>query len=174
MKICYICKIAKKLNEFHASPMAADKHHAYCKKCTKEYSRLRYLNNKGKVNATNDRWAERNKERIKVYTKKYNSSAHGKKVKRAAHLKRKFKITLEQYAKMLKAQGNRCGICKRHRNKFKRDFCTDHNHDTGRVRGLLCNECNTKEGWYNQFKDDMNWYLSTKNKIAVGILYGTK
>ncbi len=61
---------------------------------------------------------------------------------RGRHLRRQFGITLEQEATLLAAQDNRCAICGITRDEFGRTFDVDHCHDTGRIRGLLCNSCN--------------------------------
>jgi hypothetical protein len=64
-------------------------------------------------------------------------------------------ITLEQYNSMLEKQNNVCKICTQpeqmlHKGKPKR-LSIDHDHNTGKVRGLLCQRCNTTLGRY---KDD--------------------
>lgn len=45
-------------------------------------------------------------------------------------------------SKILKIQQNKCAICGR-KNLV---FCLDHDHETGRIRGVLCRSCNTVEG----------------------------
>ena len=59
-------------------------------------------------------------------------------------------ITLEEYDLLLALQGGVCAICKK---KPKRYLCVDHCHRTGRIRGLLCNKCNSGLGFYD---DDPN------------------
>lgn len=69
--------------------------------------------------------------------------------KRRCRLGRDFGITLEQYNEMLAAQGGVCAICKNpetHQRKGVWSLSVDHCHDTGRVRGLLCNNCNRGVG----------------------------
>jgi hypothetical protein len=68
-------------------------------------------------------------------------------------LKRKFGITAEQYAGMLVAQGGACAICETKDTRPWKYFVVDHDHATGRVRGLLCPACNTCIG---QARDDSN------------------
>lgn len=53
-------------------------------------------------------------------------------------------ITIEEYNTMLKNQDNKCKIC----NSLKgaRNLHIDHCHETGKVRGLLCANCNTGIG----------------------------
>ena len=72
------------------------------------------------------------------------------------HLKRSYGITLDDYNKILTEQKNRCAICGtdkvggKHNNEA---FMVDHCHDTGKVRGLLCNQCNRGIG---NFNDDVD------------------
>jgi hypothetical protein len=49
-------------------------------------------------------------------------------------------VTLQQYDDLLVEQGGGCAICKRPPKTRRLD--TDHDHKTGRVRGLLCHRCN--------------------------------
>ncbi|MDF0679191.1 MAG: endonuclease VII domain-containing protein, partial [Nitrosomonas sp.] len=56
-------------------------------------------------------------------------------------------ISLTQYNKMLEDQGHRCKLCGTDEPKGNRNtFVVDHCHLTGKVRGLLCNHCNTGIG----------------------------
>lgn len=59
---------------------------------------------------------------------------------RAAMVKHKYGLTADDVRAMLEAQGHACAIC---RKPFgdKREH-VDHDHETGRVRGLLCGPCN--------------------------------
>jgi len=52
----------------------------------------------------------------------------------------KFGITPEEYDGLLAAQAGVCAICGGD-NGSKR-LAVDHDHDTGVIRGLLCNQCN--------------------------------
>jgi len=61
-----------------------------------------------------------------------------------AHIKHKYGLTKEAYHQMLEVQKNRCPICSDHFDE-KRSH-VDHNHETGEVRGILCNNCNSLLG----------------------------
>ena len=78
-----------------------------------------------------DRKRERDREYRRTHKEMYKSQ----------QLRRWYGITIEQYKQMLSSQNNRCAICG---NTFKihRGTHVDHNHQTGKVRGLLCNGCN--------------------------------
>jgi hypothetical protein len=67
-------------------------------------------------------------------------------------LKSHYNITLEDYNKLLKMQNNCCAICSLNQSENKKAFAVDHNHKTGKVRGLLCSLCNQGIGF---LKDDI-------------------
>lgn len=62
---------------------------------------------------------------------------------------RRYGITAEFYEELLAAQENRCAICKLPPGADKR-LCVDHDHDTGKVRGLLCDACNHGIGKFRE------------------------
>jgi hypothetical protein len=56
-------------------------------------------------------------------------------------------LSTEQYEEMLRVQNGKCAICKGNETrKFWKNLCIDHDHKTGKVRGLLCHHCNTMLG----------------------------
>jgi hypothetical protein len=59
---------------------------------------------------------------------------------RDADLRRKYGITAADYDRMLAAQGGVCAICGR--PPKTRRLNVDHDHNTGRIRGILCWRCN--------------------------------
>ena len=63
-------------------------------------------------------------------------------------MKRLYKITPADYNKMLNEQGGKCAICGAIPpfGKYKR-LVVDHDHETGKVRGLLCPRCNAGLGF---------------------------
>jgi len=71
---------------------------------------------------------------------------------REYQLQYKFGVSLELYNKMMEEQGNSCKICKKG-CVTGRKLAVDHDHKTGKVRGLLCSPCNRALGYVN---DDLN------------------
>jgi hypothetical protein len=59
-------------------------------------------------------------------------------------------ISKYEYAKLLIEQNNSCAICGVSATELKRELSVDHNHETGKIRGLLCHHCNIGLG---NFKD---------------------
>jgi len=77
-------------------------------------------------------------------------------------LKSKFGITVEQYDQMVVAQGNQCKICRCELAANRKSWDIDHCHNTGKVRGLLCNPCNQGLG---MFKDNPDIIQSAINYL---------
>lgn len=111
---------------------------------------------KEKDRARKREWNRKNTEYFRQYVKD-NAETLSKQV-RLAHVKRLYKLDSETYLQMILDQNNLCLICKNpETNKNKhgdiRPLSVDHCHTTGRVRGLLCNQCNAGLG---NFKDDLD------------------
>ncbi len=87
------------------------------------------------------KWQEENPERVRAYQRARRLDPVVKRRERSGHLMRKFGITIEQYDAMLAAQGGGCFICGR---PPREDISlhVDHDHSTGKVRGILCFCCN--------------------------------
>jgi hypothetical protein len=129
-------------------------HKEEIKKRSKEY----YNSHKEEKKDYQRKYHHNNIEDRKIYKKKYDANNKEKSHKRFRNfdLKRKFGITVEQYKLMFDKQEGKCNICERHQNEFKRALAVDHDHKTGRIRGLLCYKCNQGLGHFN---DDINLLL---------------
>jgi hypothetical protein len=88
-----------------------------------------------------------------IYDKEYRKRPYRLKVQRDRQLQ-KYGLTSAQYDELLKLQDGCCAICKStHPNTDRiKYFPVDHNHETGKNRGLLCSRCNRAVGL---FKDDV-------------------
>ena len=71
--------------------------------------------------------------------------------KRIEQLRYRFNLTIDEYDKMLENQQGKCAICGGGREKQKYSFSVDHCHATGKIRGILCSNCNAGLGF---FKDN--------------------
>jgi len=124
-KICSKCGQEKPLSDFYKEPRHKDGVHSCCKICfcksTKDYKR-------------------RNHQKVLSSTKNL-------------HLKKTFGITLDEYKTMLLKQKGVCAICgKPETSTFRgkiRHLSVDHDHETDKNRGLLCNDCNIALGWFH-------------------------
>lgn len=93
---------------------------------------------------------------VSHYNKKRWADGHGRNTpekRRAAHIKHRYGLTAAEYDALVEQQGGRCAICREYpterntRAHWDGKLCVDHDHDTGRVRGLLCNDCNLVAGY---------------------------
>ena len=117
---CHTCNELKPIENFYFDK-GRGRYRTQCKDCTKKVRNI---------------WVEKNR-------KKY---LHGK-VDR--HLYRKYGIISKEYDNLFKSQGGRCAICGILSHKTDRGLFIDHDHDTDKIRGLLCNKCNRGLGHFN-------------------------
>lgn len=90
-----------------------------------------------------------------------NRSKNGQMSVRRWQFKTKYGITPEEYAEMFARQSGACAICKRTEPIGRTSKYTgvefwlhvDHDHETGAVRGLLCSDCNSGLGKFQESAD---------------------
>lgn len=130
-KFCTACKSEKVLEDFHKDQRLKSGRRSLCKACENLRARTVY----------------------KRYGRK-------KVIERPNRLKYKYGITSEDFSVMLGSQMNLCKICKCSMSMTSKNsnHChIDHDHKTGKVRGLLCQSCNQGLG---QFKDNPDYLKS--------------
>jgi hypothetical protein len=136
------------------------------------------------------RYAEKNKERIKqrkrewlaadpARQERYNAAQRARKKAdpkkyrlyfRNRHLIKKYGMTEERYKEMYVKQGGVCEICGGMPDIVVHGItrlAIDHNHDTGKVRGLLCNNCNAGMGILGDSEEHLLAALAYLKKHAV-------
>jgi hypothetical protein len=120
-----------------------------CKKAHSDYQRSYYNLHPEQKKKRNERvlqryhrfgnqWAKENPDKLKAIQRKHK-------------LKQKFGITPEIYERMVFEQGGMCLICSG--PPTSSGLAIDHDHETGKIRGLLCSRCNCGLG---MFQDDHN------------------
>lgn len=136
-KKCIICLEFKNRNEF--PPSAYQRSDYRCTKC---------------ANIRASRWREKNPIRCR------QNGVRGER----KYLLKWYGVTPEWYESKLLEQHGRCAICGTCKNGSKKHLDVDHCHKTGKVRGLLCNRCNTGIG---QLKDNEQILLSAISYLRV-------
>lgn len=114
-KICSRCKVQHPINSFYVDKARKDGYSPWCKRCHSQ-------------NAA--KWQKNNPQRNRDIRRKAKWTQRG------------MTFSIPDYNKMLEAQNECCKICGRHQSLFKTRLHVDHDHKTGRVRGLLCSLCN--------------------------------
>lgn len=82
---------------------------------------------------------------------------------KAAELKRKFGITLDEYQTIFEQQNGLCQICKQ--TSPSKLLAVDHDHTTGKVRGLLCMNCNVVLGHLKDNKSTLRAMIEYLEKF---------
>ena len=132
MKKCTKCNEPKEESNFR---VRGNGYHSWCKECESKASNSRYTpkERKSKVLKSN--------EEVKVAAKR-------------RMLKYRYNITLEEYEEMYIKQNKKCAICKdNYELGGHKGLFVDHDHETMKVRGLLCRKCNSAIGQLNESRD---------------------
>lgn len=131
----------------------------YCPTCNKKTIAKRQYECKKK-------WRNNNIEkRRKISNADYHSDKG-----RNRWLKYNYGITIQEYVKLIEIQKGCCAICGKPETTIKNGriirLHVDHNHKTGRIRGLLCSKCNMSIGLCMESKEillSMIDYLEKNN-----------
>lgn len=147
-RTCKVCNEYKEINYFQPQGYQ-------CRSCRNEKQRMYWNGLPEDIREKRKNSSEYQKEWVKKNSEKVKESA------RAQHLKRKFKMTVEEYDSILESQNGVCKICG-NVCATNKALAVDHDHRTGKIRGLLCKNCNTALGL---FKDDEELMLKAINYI---------
>ncbi|KKN09114.1 hypothetical protein LCGC14_1049730 [marine sediment metagenome] len=138
-KVCTKCKKDKPLEDFKNDKNRPSGYGSWCKRChTKDSINWRQRN-------TEARWRDQ--------------------------IKQKYGIDYKEYERIFEKQKSLCAICRKPEMiKFHgapRKLAVDHNHDTGKVRGLLCTKCNLRLGYLEdlEFVIKARIYLSEYDSV---------
>ncbi len=130
-------------------------------KCKRGHASPRYTSNKKCVKCSAVQQQEAQPRLLLVgraWRKKNASRLRAE--KRERHLQKSYGMTSAQYDARERLQEGRCEICQR--TPTKRRLAVDHCHSTGRVRGLICDDCNVGLGRFADSPERIEealWYL---------------
>jgi hypothetical protein len=142
-KVCKKCSIEKLLDSFPIAGKSGtncgngyvrtvNTYKSLCKECYRKREREKY-----------HKLDEGKKEQ-----RRKNNSCNNFEYRKAYKLRTKYGLTTEDFSAMIKEQNNKCKICD-HEMEIPQ---VDHNHSTGKVRSLLCLNCNTSLGLLKENK----------------------
>lgn len=144
--------VIERMREYRSQPTYKEKKKADNKRRYKnggyERHRVYYLRNRNKILA-------------KQKTPEARLSQKYKK------LKYKYGITKQQYKNLCDSQNGRCAICEKELDMAK-NTCIDHDHKTGKIRGILCSNCNRGLGGFmdnQEFTRSATEYLIKYKKV---------
>jgi len=145
------------INKKKARCHPTEKHYALglCRKCYEKQLREKNPEFKKRQLENRQKWGGENQGRVKQLNQSYQERRNTDPVlrkrdrvnKRKKSLQKNYGLTLKDYEQMLETQNNRCAICSIRHTENKK-LQVDHNHLTGKVRGLLCKSCNFLVGTF--------------------------
>lgn len=72
---------------------------------------------------------------------------------KSKRIKYKYGLSEKEHKHLLKEQNYKCAICGIPQSELRTALCVDHDHKTGKIRGLLCTLCNQGLG---SFRDNQS------------------
>lgn len=111
-------------------------------------------------------WRKMNKERNAAAQRKWYYSHREQALSdmRQRRFRNLYGITVEQREEMAIRQDGKCAICGIIPNGNK-NFHVDHDHNTGKIRQLLCNKCNAHLGWFETQEANVLAYLAKHREM---------
>ena len=146
MKTCSKCGTQKSQDAFYRR---GDGRQNQCIECSKAAAKDWYAANPDYRKKKAKEWRNDNHEYIKEYRKENRRRIY------LVESARKYGIKAVQFDEMWAAQHGRCATCGKHFDWNGKQTAPhiDHCHTTGKVRGLLCNSCNSVLGIVNERTD---------------------
>ena len=138
MKQCSKCGKVKSLDSFYKRTGVKDGYRSWCKECLSQQHKEYYSK------------PENHGRHLKI-KREYNNASEHKIYAKNHKLQSRYGISLEEYNQKITAQDSKCAICGIELDGGKNTHL-DHDHKTGKNRGVLCVGCNSGLG---NFKDSL-------------------
>jgi Autographiviridae endonuclease VII len=158
LKICGRCRVEQPIANFGLHSKACDKLQNDCAACKRIIAVEWRRKNPERSKATNNAWNAKNREKVNAWARRsYRRNA----VKRA-HKQRQRRHGLLPHTEdeLTKVQDGKCPGCLNNLSEVTRHI--DHDHATGKVRGILCQKCNMSLGL---LKDDPEILIRLANYL---------
>lgn len=154
MKQCTGCQKTKPLTDFKLRS-DTKKPMGRCRECDLIWHKEHYAQNRSRLREAAKVYNQR--PEVKEHRKRYKASrkAQDKVWKKDWDLTRHYGITLEILEETVRAQNNHCPLCVRYFPTDSRQWHVDHCHNTGKVRGVLCGNCNIMVGQSKENPDTL-------------------
>lgn len=143
---CTKCKVWKPFAEFNKQAGQWQGRRPHCRECQSAQTRVYSAANQEKINARAAVYRSTRREELARKSREYHEDNRELVLARmrAGSLKHEYGITPEQYAAIFDSQGGVCCLCGR--PPKTKQLSVDHCHESGQIRGLLCQPCNAALG----------------------------
>ncbi|SRR5258707_11806307 len=114
-KICSSCRQDLPVTDFYRDKTFKDGRQNQCRECKTK---------------ANKKWRAKNAAKMRSYAAEW-------------HRQKRYGLTHDEFTARVEACGNRCEICRKPQHPSFKVLDVDHDHETGKFRGLICRDCNT-------------------------------
>lgn len=84
--------------------------------------------------------------------RKHGVTEYCKKCRNLRIVSKRYNLTEQEFLNLFETRNYKCDICGTSKDENKKGLAVDHCHKTGKIRGLLCGNCNNGIG---RFKDNI-------------------
>lgn len=131
-KVCTKCKQKLPMAAYAKKSATKDGLQTMCRRCVSLYHKEYRRTKQGRV-------------KIRQQQRRYYQSKQGRESNRRTRIKYVYGLTLEQHEQIYVNQNGCCKLCGD--SVAYNKIYTDHDHETGKIRGFLCHRCNTGIGF---------------------------
>ena len=155
---CARCNKTKPVDEFPVRiARGKPRYWSYCIECQSGYARDFRAKNVTEFRRKANAYYQANAVHKRELARQWRSrTGHDRK----QSLKSLYGLSLDEYQALLDAQGGVCAVCKNPPRGKRKFLAVDHDHDTGKIRGLLCITCNVGLGALRDSADLLRAALS--------------
>jgi len=146
VKFCNLCSKTKEIHLFGKDIRCKSGLSSKCKSCNYVGVKKWRTDNPEKHSIGRKLYKTRHPEKTKEQARK-DSQKNYYKLGQKSRIKSRYGLLLEEYNSIKNRQNNLCAICRK--KEYEKELSIDHCHKTGKVRGLLCQKCNTAIGLLN-------------------------
>lgn len=160
-KVCTKCHLEKSLeNDFSKHPHTLDGRSSWCRACFREWH-------------TKYEYERRHNPETRTLVLVKDKRSNQKRTSldhRRNNLKKQYGLSLSQWEQLFEKQGRKCSACGNLEPSGKKGWATDHDHETGKIRGILCQPCNMALGLLQDSigrLEKLMAYLKTNKPISI-------
>lgn len=185
-KICTKCRESKVEKDFSKSKASKDGLRSWCKKCCstsakrlkEKYKNKKESFKKGKKRCSSCKKEKKYSEFSKAAGQRDGHHSYCRDCDKWKKIETRYGLRKFEFLERFETQEGCCDSCgKKFKGSKDTDICVDHNHKTGKVRGLLCTKCNRdlvaaieNENFFKAFRYYFNWEQPSAESLLQNLL----
>lgn len=165
-KECSICHEVLPFSDFYLDKNKTRGITSSCKKCSRKYNKENHASREKtrEYYYSGNRYKEVQKRKKELQELKDRFLEYGVRWKTLSYFKQTYNITIEEYLQLIIDCDNKCIVCNTSFKDNTKNRHVDHDHATGKVRGILCGNCNIALGLLKDNPNTISNLLDYINK----------